>query len=104
ISLKVAGRPGGYTRVIKLGARPGDNAEMGMIELVDYNEIYGKGVEDKKETTKRTRRAGGSRKKTADAPAPIAPVAEAPVVSEPTTSLEVDQAAPAAPEDETPKA
>jgi large subunit ribosomal protein L17 len=104
ISLKVAGRPGGYTRVIKLGARPGDNAEMGMIELVDYNEIYGKGVEDKKETTKRTRRAGGSRKKTADAPAAIAPVAEAPVVPEPTASLEVDQAAPPAPEDETPKA
>lgn len=63
ISAKIAGRPGGYTRVIKLGTRPGDNAEMGMIELVDYNEIYGKGKEEKKEPAKRTRRAGGGKKK-----------------------------------------
>lgn len=63
ISAKIAGRPGGYTRIIKLGARPGDNAEQAMIELVDYNEIYGKGTEEKKEPAKRTRRAGGSRKK-----------------------------------------
>jgi large subunit ribosomal protein L17 len=63
ISLKIAGRPGGYTRIIKLGTRPGDNAELGMIELVDFNEIYGKGREEKKEATKRTRRAGGGKKK-----------------------------------------
>src|SRR5215217_6495496 len=65
ISAKVAGRPGGYTRVIKLGTRPGDNAELAMIELVDFNEIYGKGKAEKKEGAKRTRRAGGSRKKAA---------------------------------------
>ena len=59
---KVAGRPGGYTRVIKLGTRVGDNAETAMIELVDYNELYGKGKGEVKETAKRTRR-GGSRKK-----------------------------------------
>ena len=64
VSEKVGGRPGGYTRVIKLGARPGDNAEQALIELVDFNEIYGKGKEEKKEGAKRTRRAGGTRKKT----------------------------------------
>ncbi len=70
INEKVAGRPGGYTRVIKLGTRPGDNAELAMIELVDFNEIYGKGKTEKKEGAKRTRRAGGARKKaTAEAPA-----------------------------------
>jgi large subunit ribosomal protein L17 len=66
IAAKVAGRPGGYTRIIKLGARVGDNAETALIELVDFNEIYGKGKGEAKEATgKKTRRAGGSRKKAA---------------------------------------
>ncbi len=66
ISAKIASRPGGYTRVIKLGKRTGDNAEIGMIELVDYNEVYGKGVAATEEAAvKKTRRAGTRKKATA---------------------------------------
>src|SRR6202012_1658294 len=66
IAAKVAGRPGGYTRIIKLGARVGDNAETALIELVDFKEIYGKGKGEAKEAAgKKTRGAGGSRKKAA---------------------------------------
>jgi large subunit ribosomal protein L17 len=75
IAEKVAGRPGGYTRVIKLGKRVGDNAETALIELVDFNEIYGKGVAKAEEPAKKTRRSRTAKKAT-DAPA--APAAEAP--------------------------
>jgi large subunit ribosomal protein L17 len=75
VSTKVAGRPGGYTRVIKLGARVGDNAETAMIELVDFNEIYGKTAATKSEPAKRTRRAGGGKKK-ADGATEAAPAVE----------------------------
>lgn len=67
VAPKVASRPGGYTRIIKLGARVGDNAELAMIELVDFNEIYGKGIGEAAtaEPAKKTRRSGGAKKKTA---------------------------------------
>ncbi len=56
ISPKIAERPGGYTRIIKTGFRLGDNAEMCMIEFVDFNEVYGNEKSDKKaKTTRRGR-------------------------------------------------
>lgn len=70
---KIANRPGGYTRILKLGIRPGDNAEKAMIELVDFNDVYGKHVSELADDTastepvKKTRRAGGTRKKATDA-------------------------------------
>ena len=72
ISVKIADRPGGYTRIIKTGHRLGDNAEMCFIELVDYDENMAKEKTAKKAT--RTRR---SKKNTAAAAAEtVAPVAE----------------------------
>jgi large subunit ribosomal protein L17 len=62
IGPKVIARPGGYTRILKLGIRPGDNAEKAMIELVDFNEIYGKGVEKAAEPAKKTRRGRAPKK------------------------------------------
>tara|TARA_B100000579_G_C22277751_1_gene596835 strand:- start:158 stop:589 length:432 start_codon:yes stop_codon:yes gene_type:complete len=53
VSKKVADRPGGYTRVVKMGNRLGDNADMAMIELVDFNEIYSSSSETKKKSTRR---------------------------------------------------
>ena len=69
VSSKVGDRPGGYTRIIKTGNRLGDNAEMCMIELVDFNDVYTNGKDKKKTKTRR-------RKKT------TAKVEETPVVED----------------------
>lgn len=58
IAEKVADRPGGYTRIVKVGSRLGDNASMALIELVDFNETY----TTNKPATKRSRRRGGKKK------------------------------------------
>ena len=80
IAPKVAGRPGGYSRIIKLGTRAGDNAELALIELVDYNEIYGKTAATT-DTGRRTRRGRGGKKAAVPnvGTAPAETVAEAPV-------------------------
>ena len=79
VAQKVGYRPGGYTRVIKMGNRLGDNADMAMIELVDFNTVYNADKAEAKKTTRRSR----SRKKSdsaatpeAQAESPAAEVAE----------------------------
>ena len=122
VAVKVADRPGGYTRIIRLGNRLGDNADMAMIELVDYNDTY---VTKKKKTTRRSRRG----KKTdtnsqevvneqldevvdevvvdevvvEEAPAEEAPVEEAPVEEAPAEEAPAEEApAEEAPAEEAP--
>jgi large subunit ribosomal protein L17 len=113
VAAKVGDRPGGYTRIIKVGNRLGDNADMAMIELVDFNELYNGG---KKEEKKAKSRRGGKAKGATTAPgaapkaeAPVAeePKAEAPVVEEAVAEVEApiaEETPEVAPEAEAPEA
>jgi large subunit ribosomal protein L17 len=104
---KVANRPGGYTRILKTGNRAGDNAEMAMIELVDFNEFFeGFNADKKKSTTRRSRRGGASA--AAKTTAPAAVVADAVVEEVVAEEVAVEEVATAVEEtpvvDETPAA
>ncbi len=72
VSDKIAARPGGYTRIIKMGNRLGDNAELAIIELVDYNELLLEEKEPKKARTRRGRRRKKSSSETSEAQSPVA--------------------------------
>jgi large subunit ribosomal protein L17 len=116
VAPKVGDRPGGYTRIIKMGNRLGDNADMCMIELVDFNELYNGGKkEEKKGRTRRAKKSTTTDKApVAAAPAveaapvvedvveetPVAEVVETPVVEETPAVAEVEET----PADETPEA
>ncbi len=83
ISLKIADRPGGYTRVIKIGNRLGDNAEMCFIELVDYNDNMAKETVVKKAVrTRRSKKATDAAPAAVETPKVETPVAEVPVATE----------------------
>ncbi len=81
VAPKISSRPGGYTRIIKLGTRIGDNAELAMIELVDFNDVYGKAATiNTTETGKKTRR--GRTKKSAESTEETAVAKPADIVEE----------------------
>ena len=111
VAPKVADRPGGYTRIIKLENRPGDNAELCMMELVDFNEIYGgTAKEGGTKKAKTTRRGRGGKKAASDttedtaAETPEATTQEAPAKKAPAKKTKATESkAKAAPKKDTKK-
>ena len=100
VAAKVGDRPGGYTRIIKMGNRLGDNADMAMIELVDFNELYNGGKQEVKKS--RSRRGGKAKGAEATAAAPAAATETAEIANEETPEAPVAEAQ--APAVETPAA
>jgi large subunit ribosomal protein L17 len=99
IAEKVATRPGGYTRILKLANRLGDNAEMSIIELVDYNTTFTQGAEAGAAKKKSRRGGAASKAKVADAPVVAKEVVEtAPVAEEAPVVEEVAESTPVAEE------
>lgn len=89
---KVSARPGGYTRIIKTGARLGDNAEMCMMELVDFNELLITEETAAKPKTRRSRRGGAKKKSEAEEQVQTEAVAEEAVAEEITPEVEEAEA------------
>jgi len=101
VSTKIANRPGGYTRIIKMGNRIGDNAETCLIELVDYNELLlGDSNAAKAETKKRSRRGSGKTKETSEAKAEKPVEVKKPVAA--TKPEEIEEPVAESAEEETP--
>lgn len=86
VSGRIANRPGGYTRILKTGNRLGDNADMCIIELVDYNEAMLSTSTATAAAKPRTRRRGGKKRETE--PSAVIPTTETPVAPETSTSIE----------------
>ena len=94
VAAKVGDRPGGYTRIIKMGNRLGDNADMAMIELVDFNELYNGGKkEEKKGRTRRAKKSTSTEKTVVAETATPSPIVEEsePIVEETAPIVDVEE-------------